>query len=89
MKNLYEPATADEVRQRITRLRSDSARQWGKMSPAQAVAHCSVAMEWAVGDIRPPRMFLNLWADGEIEGSRGREAHGQECTDGEESSGGG
>jgi Protein of unknown function (DUF1569) len=58
MKNLYESPTTDDVKQRIMRLRTDSARQWGKMSPAQAVAHCSAAMEWAVGDSRPTRMFL-------------------------------
>jgi Protein of unknown function (DUF1569) len=58
MKNLYEPATAQEVKARIARLGPTSQRQWGKMTAAQAVAHCSVAMEWAVGDIRPPRMFI-------------------------------
>lgn len=58
MKNLYEPATAKEVKDRIARLGPASQRQWGKMTAAQAMAHCSVAMEWAVGDIRPPRMFI-------------------------------
>lgn len=58
MKNLYEAATAKEVKERITRLRPDSERQWGKMNAAQAIAHCSVAMQWAVGEIRPPRMLL-------------------------------
>jgi hypothetical protein len=28
------------------------------MTPAQAMAHCAVGMEWAVGDARPPRMFV-------------------------------
>lgn len=58
MKNLYEAGTAQEVKERIARLRPDSKRQWGKMSPAQAVAHCAVAMEWAVGDTRPRRMLI-------------------------------
>ena len=58
MKNLYEPATAQEIKDRIARLGPASQRQWGKMTAAQAMAHCSVAMEWAVGDIRPPRMFI-------------------------------
>ena len=58
MKNLFEPATAKEVRERIGRLGPNSARQWGKMTAPQAMAHCSTAMEWAVGDILPPRMFL-------------------------------
>jgi hypothetical protein len=58
MKNLYETATAEEVRLRIARLRPDSERMWGKMSPAQAAAHCAASMEWAVGDTTPPRMFV-------------------------------
>lgn len=58
MKNLYEPATAQEIKDRISRLGPGSQRQWGKMTAAQAMAHCSVAMEWAVGDIRPARMFV-------------------------------
>ena len=38
MKNLYEAATVEEVKSRITRLWPNSQRQWGKMSPAHAVA---------------------------------------------------
>jgi hypothetical protein len=58
MKNLFEVATAKEVKERIARLGPKSERQWGKMNAAQAVAHCSVGMEWAVGDSFPPRMFV-------------------------------
>lgn len=58
MKNLYEAATAEEVKKRIARLGTSSERQWGKMNAAQALAHCSKPMEWAVGDSFEPRMFL-------------------------------
>jgi hypothetical protein len=58
MKNLYETATAKEIKERIARLGPTSTRQWGKMTAPQAMAHCSVAIEWAVGDINPPRMFI-------------------------------
>jgi len=58
MKNLFEAATAEEVKGRIAQLRPDSERMWGKMNAAQAVAHCAAGMEWAVGDVYPPRMFL-------------------------------
>jgi Protein of unknown function (DUF1569) len=58
MKNLFEAATAKEVRDRIGRLGPNSVRQWGKMTAPQAMAHCSTTMEWAVGDILPPRMFI-------------------------------
>jgi len=58
MKNLFEPARVTELQSRLARLRPDSERQWGKMTPAQAVAHCSIAMTWAVGDTIPDRMFV-------------------------------
>jgi hypothetical protein len=58
MKSLYDAATAAEIKERIARLQPASQRQWGKMNVAQAVAHCAITMEWAVGDTLPPRMFL-------------------------------
>ncbi len=58
MKNLYEPATTKQVQDRIAQLEPGSERQWGTMNVAQAMAHCSAAMEWAVGDCVPERMFV-------------------------------
>jgi len=58
MKNLFEAATLKEVQDRIAQLRPDSQRRWGAMNPAQALAHCSKGMEWALGDRIPPRMLL-------------------------------
>ena len=58
MKSLFDSATATETKNRIARLEPASPRQWGKMNAAQAVAHCAIAMEWAVGDVFAPRMFL-------------------------------
>ena len=58
MKNLFEAATVREVKERLAQLRPDSKRLWGTMTAAQAEAHCSSGMEWAVGDSFPPRMFL-------------------------------
>jgi|SRR5579871_4355243 len=58
MKNLFEPTSVREVKERIALLRSDSERLWGKMSPSQTLAHCAMAMEWAVGDRIPEGMFF-------------------------------
>src|SRR5437773_319318 len=58
MKNLFETARVEEVKERLARLRPDSERQWGKMNPAQAMAHCCGGVEMALGDRTPPRMFL-------------------------------
>jgi hypothetical protein len=58
VKNLFEAATAEEIRQRMAQLRPASERQWGKMNPAQMLAHCSAGLEMAVGKTNPPRIFI-------------------------------
>lgn len=58
MKNLFEAAIVEEVKRRIAQLGPDSERLWGAMNAAQALAHCSAGMEWAVGDKIAPRMLL-------------------------------
>jgi Protein of unknown function (DUF1569) len=58
MKNLFEPTRAAQLTDRLERLRPDSPRLWGKMTAPQAMAHCAVALEWALGDTLPPRMLV-------------------------------
>jgi hypothetical protein len=58
MKNLFDTTTAEEVKERIGRVTLDSKREWGTMTAAQALAHCSVGMETAFGDAKPPRMMV-------------------------------
>jgi len=58
MKNLFEAARVEEVKQRIAQMRPDSQRQWGKMNPAQALEHCSRGMEMALGDKNLPRAMV-------------------------------
>ena len=58
MKNLFDAATVEAVKERIVRLRPDSERLWGKMNAPQAAAHCSAGLELAGGSRRPPRMLL-------------------------------
>ncbi|HLY42240.1 MAG TPA: DUF1569 domain-containing protein [Terracidiphilus sp.] len=58
MKNLWQPETVQELKDRLARLTPDSPRQWGKMTPAQTMAHCAMGMELALGDRRPPRMLI-------------------------------
>jgi len=57
MKNLFEPARVEEVKERIAHLRPDSQQLWGKMNAAQAVAHCSAGLELAEGTRLPPRVL--------------------------------
>jgi hypothetical protein len=40
---------------RIETLQPDSPRKWGKMTPAQMLAHLNVPLETGLGKINPPR----------------------------------
>lgn len=58
MKSYFDPGAADSFKARLATLRADSPRQWGKMNPAQAVAHMATSMEITLGEARPPRMLI-------------------------------
>ncbi len=58
MKNLFDVTAATELRARLDRLGPQSERQWGRMTVTQMLAHCSLAMQWAVGDVTPEQMPL-------------------------------
>jgi hypothetical protein len=58
MESLFEAARMEEIKRRLLLLRPDSERQWGKMSHAQMLAHCSTALEMAMGEIRPPKLLI-------------------------------
>jgi hypothetical protein len=58
MESLFESECVDEVQQRLSRLEPDQPRQWGTMNPAQMLAHCSLGLEMAAGEIRPPRALI-------------------------------
>ena len=57
MYDLFDAATRRELLDRLDRLSPDSPRQWGKMTPAQMLAHCSNALEVANGD-HPKKQIL-------------------------------
>jgi hypothetical protein len=58
MKTLYDANAVAEVKQRLGRLTPETPRHWGKMTPAQAMAHCSAALEVPLGDSSPPRVLI-------------------------------
>src|SRR6201995_1352517 len=55
MKNLFDKTVANEVKMRLKKLGPQSERQWGKMTAPQMLAHCSVSMQWAVGEGVPEK----------------------------------
>ena len=58
MQTLFDSQTHQDVARRIAALRSDSPRQWGKMSPAQMLEHCSRALEMAIGSKPASQVLL-------------------------------
>src|SRR5579862_5820325 len=58
MESLFEASRVVEVKRRLHHLQPDSQRVWGKMSPAQMLAHCSAGIEMAMGQVRPPRALI-------------------------------
>src|ERR1700756_2938140 len=58
MKNLFDATVANQVKTRLERLGPHSERHWGKMTVAQMLAHCSVSMQWAVGEVVPDKGAL-------------------------------
>lgn len=57
MKNLFDPAVAEAIRNRIAHVRPDDQPRWGRMNAAQALAHSTGALELALGERRPPRLL--------------------------------
>ena len=55
MKNLFDATVANQIKARLGKLEPQSERRWGKMTAAQMLAHCSVSMQWAVGEEVPEK----------------------------------
>jgi uncharacterized protein DUF1569 len=55
MKNLFDPAAANQLKARLAQLQPQSERRWGRMTAAQMLAHCAVSMQWAVGEVVPEK----------------------------------
>ena len=55
MKDLFDSAQVEGIKQRIMRLHPGSERQWGSMTPAQTLAHCTSGVQMAMGVIKPKR----------------------------------
>lgn len=55
MKNTFDSAVAEDLKQRILRLHPESERQWGHMTLSQTLAHCTRGVQMAMGTINPKR----------------------------------
>ncbi len=87
MKNLFDATVANQVKTRLGKLEPQSERRWGKMTAAQMLAHCSVSMQWAVGEVVPEKAALPATSDGaagEADGASERRPATEEFADGQE-----
>ena len=57
MTSLFNPEAHSRLVVRLARLEAGATRGWGKMDPAQMLAHCSIALEVATGE-QPRRQKL-------------------------------
>jgi hypothetical protein len=74
MKTLWQAESVQELKERMARLRPDASPVWGKMNPAQAMAHCTIGMELACGDRRPPRMLIGRLIGGLVKSKAFKES---------------
>jgi hypothetical protein len=58
MHDVFETTHGDGIVARIEALRPDAVRQWGKMTAAQMLAHCAIAVEAANGERPMKQIFL-------------------------------
>jgi uncharacterized protein DUF1569 len=66
MKSLFDIEQARGMKTRLQRMQPTSERQWGRMTAPQALAHCCVGMEIALGDQNPPRMLIGRILGGAV-----------------------
>jgi hypothetical protein len=66
MKNLFDVAVANDVKARLGKLEPRSERKWGKMTVPQMLAHCSLGMQWALGELVPEKAPLPLRVMGRL-----------------------
>jgi hypothetical protein len=55
MKDLFDPIWVEDANRRILQLGPESERQWGSMTVAQTLAHCTSGIDMATGIIHPRR----------------------------------
>lgn len=60
MESLFDTAGSASYVARVRSLSAESAREWGKMTAPQALAHCRRAMDVALGTAPLKRSFIGL-----------------------------
>jgi Protein of unknown function (DUF1569) len=61
METFFDKSNQEQFKQRFEKLTAVSGSQWGKMSSAQMLSHCSAPMQVAIGELqmkKHPLRFL-------------------------------
>ncbi len=58
MQSLFDQSSRSEIISRINKLTADAKPQWGKMNSAQMLAHCTVGLKTATGELKVKRAFI-------------------------------
>jgi hypothetical protein len=59
MKSLFEESVYNEVVDRLSKLKSDTPRQWGKMDAASMVKHCNLVLSSSLGAAPRKRALMS------------------------------
>ncbi len=58
MKSVFDPATREELANRINEVGQHSKAQWGKMNAFQMLKHCSLCDDMFLGKTKINRVFI-------------------------------
>jgi hypothetical protein len=58
MKNFFNSEDALEIINRVEQFTPENKKQWGKMSHAQMMAHCTKGLQMASGKLPTKRLFI-------------------------------
>jgi hypothetical protein len=59
-QSLYDRHQHEVIISRLSSVRPDARRQWGKMDVAQMLAHCQVPLRVAMGDVKLERSLIGV-----------------------------
>jgi hypothetical protein len=60
MPSLFNKNDVQQYVQRINKIKADSKPLWGKMNPAQVMAHCAAPLKMAHGEIKGKRGLISF-----------------------------
>jgi hypothetical protein len=60
VKTFFDPVARNELRDRVAKLTPEAHCEWGRMTPAQMLAHCTAALQVPVGELQVRKTPMGL-----------------------------